>query len=69
MKIVKNPKKLIKENSGDFIFGNYDNYISYSNFPNSEKCIRNTKSYKGAKTSKYNYRPVSNQMFLKYIKD
>ena len=28
-------KNLIKENFGDFIFGNYDNYVYYFNFPNS----------------------------------
>ena len=34
------PKKLVKENSdifGDFVFGNYNNCISYSISPNSLK--------------------------------
>ena len=57
------PTKLIKENSdifGDFIFGNYNNCVFSSIFPNSLKsAIITTVHKKGAKTSKDNYRPVS----------
>ena len=57
------PTKLIKENSGIFgnvIFGNYNNCISYSIFPNSLKnAIITPVHKKDAKTSKDNYRPVS----------
>ena len=57
------PSKFIKENSdifGDFIFGNYNNYVSYSIFLNSLKNAIITPVHKnGAKTSKDNYRPVS----------
>ena len=57
------PTKLIKENSdifGHFIFGNYDNCVSYCIFPSSLKIVIMTPVYKkAAKTSKDNYRPVS----------
>ena len=49
------PTKLIKENSdifGDFIFGNYNNYVSYSIFPNSLKnAVIAPVHKKGTKTS------------------
>ena len=52
------PTKLIKENFD--IFGNYNNCVSYSIFPNSLKNPIITPVHKkGAKTSKDNYRPVS----------
>ena len=55
--------KLIKKNSnifGDFIFGNYNNCVSYSIFPNSLKnAIITPVHKKRAKTSKDNYRPAS----------
>ena len=57
------PTKLIKENSdifGDFIFGNYNNCVSSSVFPNFLKnAIITPVHKKGAKSSKDNYRPVS----------
>ena len=57
------PTKLIKENSdifGDFIFGNYNNCVSSSIFPNFLKNTIITPVHKkGAKSSKDNYRPVS----------
>ena len=56
------PTKLIKENSifADFIFGNYNNCISYSIFPNSLKNAMITPVHKKcAKTSEDNYRPAS----------
>ena len=55
--------KLIKENSdifGDFIFGNYNNCVSRSIFPNFLKnAIIIPVHKKGAKSLKDNYRPVS----------
>ena len=55
--------KRIKENSnifGDFIFGNYNNCVSNSIFPNSLKNAIVTPVHRiGAKTSKDNHRPVS----------
>ena len=57
------PTKIIKKNSdifGRFIFGNYNNYLSYSIFPNSLKnAIITPVHKKGAKGSKDNYMPVS----------
>ena len=57
------PTKLIKENSdifGDFIFGNYNNCVSSSNFSNFLKnAIITPVHKKGAKSSKDNYRSVS----------
>ena len=56
------PTKLLKENSdifGDFIFGNYNDCVSYSIFSNSWKnAIITPVHIKGAKISKGNYRPV-----------
>ena len=55
--------KLITENSdifGYFVFGNYDNCVSNSIFPNSLKnAIITSVHKKCAKTPKDNYRPVS----------
>ena len=57
------PTKLIKENSdifGDFIFGNYNNCVSSSIFPNLLKnAIITPVHKKSAKSSNDNYRPVS----------
>ena len=57
------PTKLIKESFdifGDFIFGNYNNCVSSSIFPNFLKNVIITPVHKkGAKSSKDNYRPVS----------
>ena len=57
------PIKLIKGNLdvfGDFIFGNYNNCVSYSIFPNSLKNVIITPGHrKGEKTSKDSSRPVS----------
>ena len=57
------PTNLIKENSvilGDCIFGNYNNCVSSSIFPNFLKnAIITPVHKKGAKSSKYNHRPVS----------
>ena len=57
------PTKLIKENSdifGDFIFGNYNNCVSSSIFPNFLKnAIITPVHKKGAKSSNENFRPVS----------
>ena len=57
------PSKLFKENSGisgNFNFGNYNNCVSYSFFPNSLKNVIITPVHKkGAKASKDSYRPVS----------
>ena len=57
------PTNLMKENSDiyrDFIFRNYDNCVSYSNFPNPLKNAIITPVYKkGAKTSTDKYRLVS----------
>ena len=69
------PTKLIKENFdifGDFIFGNYNNCVFYSIFPNSLKNVIITPIHKkGVKTSKDNYRLVSilSNIFLKYKKN
>ena len=65
--------KLIKENSnifGDFIFGNYNNYVSYSIFPISSKNAIITPVYKeGAKTSKDDYSPVNILLNISTIYD
>ena len=57
------PTKLIKENSdifGDIFFGNYNNCVSSSIFPNFlQNAIITPVHKKGAKSSKDNYRPVS----------
>ena len=57
------PTKLIKENSdifGDFIFGNHNNCVSSSIFPNFLKnAIITPVHKKGAKSSKDNYKPAS----------
>ena len=57
------PTNLIKENSvilGDCIFGNYNNCVSSSIFPNFLKnAIITPVHKKGAKSSKDNHRPVS----------
>ena len=57
------PTKLIMENSdifGDFIFVNFNNWVSNSIFPNSLKnAIITSVHKKCAKPSKDDYRPVS----------
>ena len=57
------PTKIIKKNSGifgHFIFGNYNNCLSYSIFPKSLKNTIITPVHKkGSKASKDNYMPVS----------
>ena len=57
------PTNLVKENSvilGDCIFGNYNNCVSSSLFPNFLKnAIITPVHKKGAKSSKDNHRPVS----------
>ena len=68
------PTKIIKKNSdifGRFIFGNYNNCLSYSIFPNSLKnAIITPVHKKGAKASKDNYMPVSIlSIFLKYMEE
>ena len=57
------PTKLIWESSdifGDFIFGNYDNCVSYAIFPNTLiNAIITPVHEKVAKSSKDNYRPAN----------
>ena len=58
------PTKRIKENSdifGDFIFGNYNNCVSYSIFPNSLKnATTKPVQKKVAKTYRHDYRKMKN---------
>ena len=62
------PTKLINENSdisGDFIFGYYDNCVSYPTFPNA---IITPVHKKDAKRFKDNYRTASiHQIFLNFL--